>query len=142
MNLFNMLKKKEQALAYLTLQYSANLKNHLDFNDLCDSLRLAMHEQGIFPKAGVRVKAHSIEFYSVADGHSNNGFIDMVLRIGTGRSAEMKEKTGKVLMSRLELKVEKLLRTGFLALALEIVEIDPEMSWKINPIHKRLSENQ
>ena len=45
-------------------------------------------------------------------------------------------------MSRLELKVEKLLRTGFLALALEIVEIDPEMSWKINPIHKRLSENQ
>ena len=64
MNLFNMLKKKEQALAYLTLQYSANLKNHLDFNDLCDSLRLAMLEQGIFPKAGVRVKAHSIEFYS------------------------------------------------------------------------------
>ena len=134
-----MLRKKEQPLAYLTLQYSSNLKNHIDFNDLCDSLRLSMLEQNIFPKAGVRVKAYPIEFYSIADGHSSNGFIDMVLRIGAGRGAEMKEKTGKVLMSRLELKLEKLLRTGFLALALEIVEINSEMSWKTNPIHKRLS---
>ena len=142
MYLFNMLKKKEQALAYLTLQYSANLENHLNFKDICDSLRLVMHEQDIFPKAGVRVKAYSVEFYSIADGHVNNGFIDMVLRMGAGRSSEKKEKTGKLLMSALESKVEKLLKTGFLALALEIVEINSDMSWKINPIHKRLSENK
>jgi len=141
MHLFNMLKKKEQALAYLTLQYSANLENHIDFNDICNALRLAMHGQDIFPKAGIRVKAYSVEYYSIADGHVNNGFIDMVLRMGVGRSFDKKEKTGKLLMSVLESKVEKLLKTGFLALALEIVEINSEMSWKSNPIHKRLSEN-
>ena len=137
-----MFRKKEQPLAYLTIQYSKNLENHLDFNDICESLRKVMLQQEVFPRAGVRVKAFKIECYSIADGHANNGFIDMVLRIGIGRDTKIKEKTGRELMSKLELKVEKLLKTGFLALALEIVEINSEMSWKSNTIHKRLSANE
>ena len=54
MNLFNMLKKKGQALAYLMLQYSANLKNHLDFSDLCDSLKLTMIDQNISPNCSIQ----------------------------------------------------------------------------------------
>jgi 5-carboxymethyl-2-hydroxymuconate isomerase len=54
MNLFNMLKKKGQALAYLMLQYSANLKNHSDFSDLCDSLKLTMIDQNISPNCSIQ----------------------------------------------------------------------------------------
>jgi len=126
-------------LAYLTLQYSDNLEKHLHFEKICDSLRLVMLDQKIFPKAGVRVRAYPISSYSIADGHSENAFIDMILRIGMGRSEDQKLKTGEMLMMELETNVEKLLKTGFLALALEIIEIDSKFSWKMNPIHKRIS---
>jgi 5-carboxymethyl-2-hydroxymuconate isomerase len=98
-----------------------------------------MLDQKIFPKAGVRVRAYPISSYSIADGHSENAFIDMILRIGMGRSEDQKLKTGEMLMMELETNVEKLLKTGFLALALEIIEIDSKFSWKMNPIHKRIS---
>ena len=126
-------------MAYLTLQYSDNLEKHLHFEKICDSLRLVMLDQKIFPKAGVRVRAYPISSYSIADGHSENAFIDMILRIGMGRSEDQKLKTGEMLMMELETNVEKLLKTGFLALALEIIEIDSKFSWKTNPIHKRIS---
>ena len=126
-------------MAYLTLQYSDNLEKHLHFEKICDSLRLVMLDQKIFPKAGVRVRAYPISSYSIADGHSENAFIDMILRIGMGRSEDQKVKTGELLMMELETNVEKLLKTGFLALALEIIEIDSKFSWKMNPIHKRIS---
>ena len=126
-------------MAYLTLQYSDNLEKHLHFEKICDSLRLVMLDQKIFPKAGVRVRAYPISSYSIADGHSENAFIDMILRIGMGRSEDQKLKIGEMLMMELETNVEKLLKTGFLALALEIIEIDSKFSWKMNPIHKRIS---
>lgn len=126
-------------MAYLTLQYSDNLEKHLNFERICESLRLVMLDQKIFPEAGVRVRAYPISAYSIADGHSENAFIDMILRIGVGRSEEQKLKTGEMLITELEKNVEKLLKTGFLALALEIIEIDSKFSWKTNPIHKRIS---
>ena len=126
-------------MAYLTLQYSDNLEKHLHFERICDSLRLVMLDQKIFPKAGIRVRAYPISAYSIADGHSENAFIDMILRIGVGRSEDHKLRTGEMLMAELEKNVEKLLKTGFLALALEIIEIDSKLSWKTNLIHKRIS---
>ena len=42
-------------------------------------------------------------------------------------------------MMELENNVKKLLKTEYLALALEIIEIDSKFSWKTNPIHKRIS---
>ena len=126
-------------MAYLTLQYSENLEKHLQFDKICNSLRSVMLDQQIFPEAGIRIKAYSISSYSIADGDKAHAFIDMVLRIGKGRSEEKKLQTGKSLMMELERNVEKLLNTGFLALALEIVEIDSRLSWKTNPIHQRIS---
>lgn len=126
-------------MAYLTLQYSDNLEKYFNFEQICGSLRLIMLDQKIFPEAGVRVRAYPICSYSIADGHSENAFIDMILRIGVGRSEEQKLKTGEMLMMELENNVKKLLKTEYLALALEIIEIDSKFSWKTNPIHKRIS---
>ena len=94
-------------MAYLTLQYSDNLEKHLYFERICESLRLVMLDQKIFPEAGVRVRAYPISAYSIADGHSENAFIDMILRIGVGRSEDQKLKTGEMLMMELENNVKK-----------------------------------
>ena len=81
-------------MAYLTLQYSDNLVKYLDFEQICGSLRLIMLDQKIFPEAGVRVKAYPISSYSVADGHSENAFID---RIAFGNGATSVDTAGKIL---------------------------------------------
>ena len=81
-------------MAYLTLQYSDNLVKYLDFEQICGSLRLIMLDQKIFPEAGVRVRAYPISSYSIADGHSENAFID---RIAFGNGATSVDTAGKIL---------------------------------------------
>ena len=96
-------------------------------------------KQEIAVPSGVEVKVNASNRSIDVKGPKGNLSFDWREEVDV--QFDKKEKTGKLLMSVLESKVEKLLKTGFLALALEIVEIKSEMSWKSNPIHKRLSEN-
>ena len=61
-----------------------------------------MQETGVFPLAGIRVRAHPMPHYFVADGHPKNAFVDMVLRMGEGRSDATKSEVGAFLMARAE----------------------------------------
>jgi 5-carboxymethyl-2-hydroxymuconate isomerase len=62
----------------------------------------------------------------------------MVFRIGAGRSEADKKLTGERLMHAAETVFAKELASPHFALSLEIVEIDPVLSWKTNSIHSRL----
>lgn len=125
-------------MPHLQLQYSDNLASRIDFAQLCRDLNSTLADTQLFPVGGIRVRAIPVAVYSIADNHEENSFLDAVLRIGVGRSKEQKNMVGKRLMEKLEAKCAELLATPHFALSLEIVEIDPEFSWKTNSIHPRL----
>jgi 5-carboxymethyl-2-hydroxymuconate isomerase len=124
-------------MAHPIIQHSSNI-GPVEIQALCDSLHDVMISTGTFPLGGVRVRALSSDAYAIADRHKDNAFVDMVLRMGKGRSIEQKKRSGAALMSTAEACFSEALARPHFALSLEILEIDEQMSWKVNSIHSRL----
>lgn len=125
-------------MPHLAIQYSANLETQTDLQALCDTLSDVMIETGLFPKGGIRVRAMACSSYAIADNHAQNGFADMVLRMGAGRSLQDRQRAGEAILAAAKTHFQGLLDQPHFALSLEIIEIDPNLSWKVNSIHPRL----
>lgn len=126
-------------MPHLRIEYSANLVEHLDIQAVCDALHQAMVDSGVFPLGGIRVRAFVAEFYSIADRHLDNAFIDLLLRIGEGRSLVDKQRAGDLVLAAAKHQLAHLLSLPHMALSLEIREISADLSWKSNSIHARLN---
>ena len=76
-----------------------------------------MLSSGVFPLAGIRVRAFAADHAVVADQLPDNGFVDMILRMGEGRSADDKKQVGQSLMKQAESVCAKLLDKPHFALS-------------------------
>lgn len=128
-------------MPHLSIEYAPGLTALADVPALCRALHSAMVEAGIFPLAGIRIRAHCADFCIVADddGSGENTFVAMTLSVGAGRSAEALKTAGDLLFDAARKALAGPLSTRNFALSLEIREINPELSWKETPIHARLS---
>lgn len=86
-------------MPHLTVEYSANLEGRTDFDALCTGLLETLLETGLFELGAPRVRALRADHYAIADRLPENAFIDLNLRIGKGRSAEEKKRTGDALFA-------------------------------------------
>lgn len=125
-------------MPHLTIEYSANLEGQTDLTTLCQSLHGTMMASGLFELGAVRVRARPCPHYAIADRLSENGFADMILRIGKGRSDDEKKAIGAALMQTAEAHFAAELAAPHFALSLEVQEISAPFSWKTNAIHPRL----
>lgn len=126
-------------MPHLIIEYSKGLDARVDMAKACDELRLSMIETGVFPRAGVRVRAHRVNYYSMADADPKNTFAHLQIRMGAGRNLETRKRAGEALMQTAQNIFANELPTGYFALSLEIVEINADTSWKINPLRERLA---
>ncbi len=125
-------------MPHMSIEYSRRLNDDFDMQHLCEELRLTMVNTGIFPLGGIRVRAFAADACAIADNHQDNAFVDMILRIGKGRTEAEKKNAGEAIMATAQVFFMTLLEKAHFALSLEIIEIDPRMSWKVNTIHMRL----
>lgn len=121
------------------IEYSANLDSEFRIDDLVR----AMHDTAVslesLPTGGIRTRAARRDHFLVADGHADNAFINVTLRIAKGRTAEQKKAVGEALFETLQQFVGALYQRRALALSLEIQEIDPETRWKQGNIRDYMS---
>lgn len=125
-------------MPHLSMEYSINVP-HERVTRFCEGALAELTAIGLYPVGGIRVRALPCPAYALADTHPANAFVDMVFRIGKGRSESDKKATGARLMAFAEAFFAKELAQPHFALSLEIVEIDPVLSWKNNSIHPRLN---
>ncbi|MBX5185527.1 MULTISPECIES: 5-carboxymethyl-2-hydroxymuconate Delta-isomerase [unclassified Rhizobium] len=125
-------------MPHLTIEYSANLDDRADIGALCETLLKTVLETGLFELGAVRVRALRADHYAIADQLPENAFVDLNFRIGKGRTAEEKKRTGEAIFAAAADVLGPLFETPHFALSLEIREIDAELSWKKNAIHPRL----
>jgi 5-carboxymethyl-2-hydroxymuconate isomerase len=125
-------------MPHLTVEYSANLESRADLDGLCTALLEAVMQTSLFEEGAIRVRALRADHYAIADRLPENGFIDLNMRIGAGRSAEDKTRLGEALFAAAVAVLAPLFLTPHFALSLEIREIDAALSWKRNAIHPRL----
>jgi len=124
---------------HLAIEYSAGLEARADMKAVCAEAHRAMIASGIFPLAGIRVRAHRADYAIVADGLPENDFAALTLSAGAGRSTEALKHAGGMIFAAVQAALSDPLSTPHFGLSLEIRVIDPELSWKDTPIHVRLS---
>ncbi|KPH07475.1 5-carboxymethyl-2-hydroxymuconate Delta-isomerase (plasmid) [Rhizobium acidisoli] len=125
-------------MPHLTIEYSANLDGRADIGALCEALLKTVLETDLFELGAVRVRALRADHYAIADQLPENAFVDLNFRIGKGRTAEEKKRTGEAILAAAADILGPLFETPHFALSLEIREIDAELSWKKNALHPRL----
>lgn len=125
-------------MPHLTMEYSANLDGLVDFDGLCKALHKALLDSGLVERGAPRVRAIRCDAYAIADDLAANGFIDMSLRLGVGRSAPEKRTLGEALIAAARPLLSAQFDQPHFALSLEVREIDPDLSWKLNTMHARL----
>ncbi len=121
------------------IEYSANLDRDIDIDELLAELHGTAAGIDALPTAGIRTRAVAREHYRIADGHADNAFINVTLRIARGRSLEERRAAGEKLFAALRRFVDDVYSRRPLALSFEIQEIDPEMRWKQGNIREYMA---
>lgn len=124
-------------MPHLRIEYSEGAETHIEA--LCAATHQAMVDAGIFPLAGIRVRAYRADHAIVADGLAENAFVAMTLSVGAGRSTDVLKTAGDTVFAAGRAALADLLSTEHFAFSLEIREIHPDLTWKDTPIHARLS---
>src|SRR4249920_166898 len=125
-------------MPHFSIEYSANLDAEVDMSDICELVRKAAVETGIFPLGGIRVRAIRCEHYAIADGTPNLGFLSMVLRLGEGRDLAARRKAGEHIFTALSSHLDPVFAKSKFALSFDMQINDKETSWKRNNIHEAL----
>jgi 5-carboxymethyl-2-hydroxymuconate isomerase len=125
-------------MPHFTIEYSANLEARVDIGAVCEVVRQAAVETGMFPLGGIRVRAIACQHFAIADGRPHLGFLDMVLRLGEGRDLVARKKAGEHIFKALSDHLEPLFRDKKFALSFDMQINDKETSWKRNGIHDLL----
>ncbi|MEM8653114.1 MAG: 5-carboxymethyl-2-hydroxymuconate isomerase [Pseudomonadota bacterium] len=125
-------------MPHIILDYSANLDGPLDMHGLCIALKDAAAATGVFPPAGIRVRAHAAPHSVVADGDPGHSYIDITIRLAAGRTdAQKAHATDAVFDAAQAFTADHLARHPFM-LSLELREIDPDHSRKTSSIRDYL----
>lgn len=127
-------------MPHLHIEYSPGLEDFVEMQGLLSALHDRMVASPVFPTAGIRIRAFRADHAIVADGHKDTHFLAMTLSVGAGRRAEVLRAEGDALFAIAQSGLADLLAQPYFSLSLEIRQIDPDLSWKDTPIHKRLSK--
>ncbi|MDR3466303.1 MAG: 5-carboxymethyl-2-hydroxymuconate Delta-isomerase [Xanthobacteraceae bacterium] len=129
-------------MPHFTIEYSANLAARTDIGAICELVRSAAVETGIFPVGGIRVRAIRCDHYAIADGNPELCFLAMGLRLGEGRELAARKAAGEHIFAALSAYLEPVFESAKFGLTFEMVEIKSETSWKKNNIHTYLKEKE
>ncbi len=129
-------------MPHIVLEYSANLSGQLDFAALLESLRDSALATGVFPLGGIRVRAYQADHYLIADGHPDNAFVHIMLRVGHGRDLQARKRACEAIFATACEFLQPLYDRLPLGLSLEMQEIDAVLTAKKNNLHEYLERRQ
>lgn len=129
-------------MPHFSIEYSANLEPDVDMAALCDLLRQTAIKTGVFPMAGVRVRAIAVDHYAIADGDRAHGFLDLSVRLRAGRELDVRKAATAEIFSALEAFLAPVMEKRPIAVSMEMRNIDPELSPKTGSIRRFLKENE
>lgn len=123
-------------MPHILVEYSSNLDRQLDFPRFLTALRDSALATGVFPIGGVRVRAYRADHYVIADGHPDNAFVHLMLRVGHGRDLETRKRACAAIFATACEQLGELYERIPLGISLEMQEVDPVLTFKKNNLHE------
>jgi 5-carboxymethyl-2-hydroxymuconate isomerase len=111
-------------MPHLTIEYSANLKKQIEIQRLVETVHQAALRTGVFEVAAVRTRAAGRNYYVIADGHPDNAFVAISVRVAPGRSPETRRRLGQEIFDAACDFLKHVYDATPLAISLEVQEID------------------
>jgi 5-carboxymethyl-2-hydroxymuconate isomerase len=121
---------------HILVEYSSNLDRQLDFPSFLTALRDSALATGVFPIGGVRVRAYRADHYVIADGHPDNAFVHLMLRVGHGRDLETRKRACEAIFKTACEQLAAIYDRIPLGISLEMQEVDPVLTFKKNNLHE------
>jgi 5-carboxymethyl-2-hydroxymuconate isomerase len=129
-------------MPHQTIEYSKNIEDRLDIDGFVRALHETAAGIDALPVGGLRTRAVARQHYQVADGHPDNQFVNIVLRIAPGRAPEVKKEAGEILFKAACEYLEPVFSTSPLAISYEIQELDAELRWKQNNLRDYMAQRK
>lgn len=129
-------------MPHIVVEYSRNLRGRIGPDELIGCVHQAALRTGVFPVGGTRTRAAERACYRIADGHEDNAFVHVVLRIAHGRDLPTRRRVGEEVFGAVCKYLEAVFERSPLGVSLEIQEIDPAVSWKKNNLHEYVQRRQ
>ena len=123
-------------MPHIMIDYSANLEPDADIAGLCEVLRRTAAALEAFPEAGVRVRAFAADHYAIADGHPENGYIDISVRLREGREPAVKEAAVAALFEAARAHLAGVIATRPVMLSMEMRDIEARLAPKLNTVRE------
>ncbi len=125
----------DATLPHVTIEYSANLDHRLDVQAFVDAVHAAALATGVFPVGGIRTRAYATQFYRIADGHPDNAFVHVLLRVGPGRDVATRTRACESVFAAVCAALNAALAGMPLGISLEMQEIERQFAYRQNNLH-------
>jgi 5-carboxymethyl-2-hydroxymuconate isomerase len=122
-------------MPHLIVEYSANLENQIDILQLVEKIHQAALRTGVFEVGAVRTRAVKCDYYVIADGHRDNAFVAIMVRIAPGRPLETRQRLGQDIFDAACEFLETVYETTPIGISLEVQEIDKTAAFRKNNLH-------
>jgi 5-carboxymethyl-2-hydroxymuconate isomerase len=122
-------------MAHIVIEYSSGLRDRLDLPVFLDAVHTAALATGVFPIGGLRTRAYEAQDYVIADGHADNCFLHISLKVGHGRDVETRKRACEAIFAVVCEQLQGLYDELPLGISLEMQEIDPVLTFKKNNLH-------
>ena len=129
-------------MAHFIVEYTHNIAAEADIPGLLREANEALIAQQVYPIGGIRSRAIELTDWRMADGAEDYAFVHGTLKIGAGRSREVRQRTGDALFEMMKTHFAELFAHRYLALSLELYEFDEAGTWKHNNVHARFRPEQ
>ncbi len=129
-------------MPHIIVEYSANLHDALELPGLINRLHDTAIGTGVFPRGGTRTRASKREHYRIADGHAENGFVHLVLRVGHGRTEAVLHAAAQTIFDTATDHLSGLFERSPLAISMEVQEIHPVLTFKKNNLHDYVAQRE
>lgn len=126
-------------MPHFQIDYSPNLEARLDIAGLCRALRDAAVSTGIFPHAGIRVRATACNHVVIADGNPDHAFLDLSVRLRGGRDLETRKAAAETIFGAAQAYCADVMATSSFMLSMEMRDIDPDLSPKASSIRNYIA---
>lgn len=118
-------------MPHIWVEYSTNLETRIDVPGLLKATQDALIGNGaIFPFAGARTRGVPVSNYLIVDGHPDNAFVHVLLRIAKGRSDEDKKAAAGRVFDAVKTYLGPVSATGPLGISVQMEEADEALNFK------------
>lgn len=128
-------------MPHIWVEYSTNLESRIDVPALLKTTQDALIGDGaIFPFAGARTRGVPVANYLIVDGHPDNAFVHVLLRIAKGRSEEDKKAGASRVFDVVKAFLAPVSAASPLGISVQMEEADETLNYKTSNYREYLKQ--